>query len=79
MRSNYRTIVVCMPDDEMDQVAVREILERLTPYISSQYPEDEISILAKIEEHPDFDEAIGLDARNLVADIHRNVAMKLPR
>lgn len=44
MRSNYRTIVVRMPYDEMDQVAVRAILERLTPYISGQFPEDEIRL-----------------------------------
>lgn len=69
--SNYMTIVVRMPSDEAGKAAVQQGLNLLKPYQTAMSLEDEMTTLEMIEQHPDFDECIAEDARNKVAELHK--------
>lgn len=69
--SNYTTIVIRMPADEAGKEAVQQAMRLLEPHRTAMSLEDEMTTLEMIEQHPDFDECIAEDARNKVAELHK--------
>jgi hypothetical protein len=61
--SNYTTIVIRMPENEVDKEQVKAGLELLKPFQTAMSLEDEMTVLEMIEQHEDFEEYIAEDAR----------------
>lgn len=68
--SNYTTIVIRMPDDSAGRAKIQQALEFLKPYQSGMSLEDEMTILEMIEQHEDFPDHIGQEARSKTAQLH---------
>lgn len=70
---NYITIVVQMPENEIERAKVRETLKALQPYQTAMSMEDEITVLDMIEQHPDFAAYIADDARRDTKRLHEGM------
>ena len=69
-KSKYVTVVIRMPDCEEDIRKVREGLAIIQPFQTAMSLEDEMTVLELIEQHEDFDSAIGDEARAKTLELH---------
>ncbi len=68
--NDFMTIVVRMPKDEAGKDAVKQALKLLEPHQTAMSLEDEMTILETIEQHPDFNDQIGVEARAEAKRLH---------
>lgn len=71
--NNYTTIVIRMPENEIERAKVRETLKALQPYQTAMSMEDEMTVLDMIEQHPDFEDHIADDARRDTKRLHEGL------
>ena len=68
--NKFFTIVIRNPQDEEGKKCVKNALAQLEPYQTAISSEDEMTILEMIEQHPDFDESIAVEAREQTEKLH---------
>jgi len=73
MSNKYVTIVIRMPESEVDKRQVSDAMKSLDPFKTAMSLEDEMTILEMIEQHEDFDATIADDARARTIELHRDV------
>lgn len=71
--NRHITIVVQMPENEIELAKVREALKTLEPYQTAMSMEDEMTILDMIEQHPEFADHIIDDARRDAKRLHEGL------
>jgi len=69
--SKYVTIVIRMPEGEVEKKQVSEGMMLLAPFKTAMSLEDEMTVLEMIEQHDEFDAAIADDARAKTLELHR--------
>lgn len=68
--SKYVTLVIRMPEDPAEKQQVSQAMKALEPFRTAMSLEDEMTVLELIEQHPDFDESIAVEARAQAVKLH---------
>lgn len=68
--SDYRTIVIRMPEDQASKDKIEEALKVLRPHQTAMSIEDEMTVLELIEQHPEFPAHIADEARAETERLH---------
>lgn len=69
--SNHVTIVVRMPEGEVEKQQVAKAMALLEPFKTGMSLEDEMTVLEMIEQHEDFDATIADEARVRARELHQ--------